>query len=172
MTPDRVVSAGVDENPIPGERPADLARRLAEAKVAAVSAEADGAFVLGADTVVACGRRILGKAEDADEARRFLALLSGRRHRVHGGISVIGPDGRRAARAVETIVRFKRLAPCEVEAYLDHGEWQGKAGAYAIQGMAGAFVAGLNGSYSNVVGLPLYETVRLLAGLGYPWPRR
>jgi septum formation protein len=167
IEPDRVAPTDIDERPRRGELPPQLARRLAEAKARAAAADHAGAFVLGADTVVACGRRILGKAEDADQARRFLTLLSGRRHRVHGGVFVIAPDGREAARLVTTAVRFKRLSAAEIDAYLDCGEWRGKAGAYAIQGRAGAFVIDLTGSYFNVVGLPLYETAALLAGMGY-----
>jgi septum formation protein len=122
--------------------------------------------VLGADTVVACGRRILPKAENEAEARRCLALLSGRRHRVHGGVCLIRPDGKAAARTVTTMVAFKRLAGAEIESYIACGEWRGKAGGYAIQGRAALFVRALNGSYSNVVGLPLFETGALLAGVG------
>jgi nucleoside triphosphate pyrophosphatase len=125
-------------------------------------------FILAADTVVACGRRILPKAEDKETARRCLALLSGRRHRVLGAIVVLAPDGRRADRLVRTIVTFQRLPERRISAYLDSGEWMGKAGGYAIQGRAAAFVSALNGSYSNVVGLPLHESAQLLSGLGYP----
>jgi septum formation protein len=123
--------------------------------------------VLGADTVVACGRRILPKAEDAATARRCLDLLSGRRHRVHGGIAVAAPDGRLGLRHVETAVLLKRLSEAEIEAYVAGGEWRGKAGGYAIQGEAALFVRWLAGSYSNVVGLPVFETASLLAGLGF-----
>ncbi len=172
LVPDRVVPTAIDERPERGERPRDLARRLALAKAEAAVADSDGAYVLGADTVVACGRRILGKAEDAKGAHRFLSLLSGRRHRVYGGIAVIGPEGHGGSRVVMTQVHFKRLEERELRAYLDTNEWHGKAGAYGIQGLAGAFVTGLNGSYFNVVGLPLYETVALLNGLGYSWPRQ
>ena len=137
-----------------------------------MAARHSGAFVLGADTVVACGRRILPKAEDAETARRCLTLLSGRRHRVHGGIVVLRPDGGIARRRAETVVTFRRLPPEDIEDYLASGEWQGKAGGYAIQGLAARFVRFLAGSYSNVVGLPLYETVTLLAGQGYAPARR
>ncbi len=123
--------------------------------------------MLGADTVVGVGRRIVGKPADEGEARRFLELLSGRRHRVYGGICVIAPDGRRAARLITTMVRFKRLAAAEIDAYLATGEWQGKAGAYAIQGHAAAFVPAINGSYTNVVGLDVAAATAMLAGLGY-----
>ena len=127
-----------------------------------------GRFVLGADTVVACSRRILGKAESEESARRCLALLSGRRHRVWGGVTVIDPAGRVRHRLVRTAVAFKRLSAEETASYLAGDEWRGKAGGYAIQGRAAAFVRFVNGSYSNVVGLPLHETHRLLLGLGLP----
>jgi septum formation protein len=126
--------------------------------------------VLAADTVVALGRRVLPKAGDPNEGRRCLELLSGRAHRVLTGVAVAGPDGRRAARLVESRVHFKRLTPDELRLYLESGEGQGKAGGYAIQGLAGAFVTALEGSYSGVVGLPLYETVNLLTGLGFRRP--
>jgi septum formation protein len=167
IEPDHILPAEIDETPLKDEAAGALAARLADAKAAHVAAGNPGAFVIGADTVVVAGRRVLGKAEDAEAAGKFLKLLSGRRHRVLGGVSVIAPDGRRAARLVETSVTFQRLGRNDIEAYLATGEWQGKAGAYAIQGYAARFVAQLRGSYSNVVGLPIYETVRLLQGLGY-----
>jgi septum formation protein len=167
IEPDAVEPADLDETPLRDELPPDHARRLAAAKAAHVAARHAGCFILGADTVVACGRRILPKAEDEGAARRCLALLSGRRHRVIGGVAVIAPDGRHAERCVTTLVKMKRLSPAEVDGYIACGEWHGKAGGYAIQGRAAAFVAGINGSYSNVVGLPLYESAALLAGLGY-----
>lgn len=166
--PDAVEPAALDEAALPGERPEAHASRLAHAKATAVAARHSGAFVLGADTVVACGRRILGKAEDKESARRCLSLLSGRRHRVWGGVTVIDPEGRAASRLVCTAVAFKRLSADETAAYLAGGEWQGKAGGYAIQGRAAVFVRAVNGSYSNVVGLPVHETYQLLAGLGLP----
>ena len=126
--------------------------------------------MLGADTVVAVGRRVLGKAETEDDARRFLALLSGRRHRVLTGVALRAPDGHVGQRLVESIVTFARLDAARINAYLAAGEWRGKAGAYAIQGHAAAFIRFLSGSYSNVVGLPLYETAQLLRGLGYRQP--
>ena len=172
LKPDTVDPADLDETPRPLELPAPHALRLAEEKARAVAARHAGAFVLGADTVVACGRRILPKAEDAETARRCLMLLSGRRHRVHGGLALLRPDGGIARRRAETIVTFRRLQPEEIENYLAAGEWQGKAGGYAIQGLAARFVRFLAGSYSNVVGLPLYETVTLLAGQGYAPARR
>ncbi|MDE0202015.1 MAG: Maf family protein [Rhodospirillaceae bacterium] len=166
--PDTVEPAALDETVLPGERPEAHAARLARAKAEAVAARHSGAFVLGADTVVACGRRILDKAETDVDARRCLSLLSGRRHRVCGGVTVIDPAGRAVSRLVRTAVAFKRLSAEEMEAYLAGGEWRGKAGGYAIQGRAAAFVRFVGGSYSNVVGLPLHETYRLLVGLGLP----
>ncbi|MFQ5955580.1 MAG: Maf family protein [Kiloniellales bacterium] len=168
IVPDIVDPAMVDEAPRPSDRPAELAGRLAAAKAAAVAARHPDCFVLAADTVVALGRRVLPKAEDEATARRCLMRLSGRRHRVHGAVVVHAPGGRSARRLIETVVTFKRLEAVEIDAYLAANEWRGKAGGYAIQGRAAAFVRRINGSYSNVVGLPLYETVALLKGLGYP----
>lgn len=167
IVPDAVIPAEIDETPGERELPGHLARRLADAKAAAVGASAGDAFVLAADTVVAVGRRILGKPAGEDEARRFLGMLSGRRHQVYGGVAAIAPDGRRAGRLVRTAVAFKRLDRSEIESYVAGGEWRGKAGGYSIQGAAGAFVPRVNGSYPNVVGLPLYETLSLLRGIGY-----
>ena len=157
-----------DEAALPGELPEAHAARLATAKAEAVSARHPGAFVLGADTVVACGRRILGKAETEESARRCLSLLSGRRHRVYGGVTAIDPSGRVVSRLVRTAVTFKRLSAEEVAAYLACGEWRGKAGGYAIQGRAAAYIRFVGGSYTNVVGLPVHETYQMLVGLGLP----
>jgi septum formation protein len=165
--PDQVLPADIDERAHPGETPRRLALRLASEKAQAVAPRAAGAFILAADTVVAVGRRILPKAETEAEARACLALLSGRTHRVFTGVAVIAPDGRLASRLVETRLTFKRLSPAEREAYLASGEWRGKAGGYGIQGRAAAFVIDQHGSYTSVVGLPLYETLCLLEGLGY-----
>jgi septum formation protein len=170
IAPDHVEPAALDETPRPKERPADLAARLAAAKAGLAAESHPDAFVLGADTVVAVGRRVLPKAESADEVRACLALLSGRSHRVLTGVCAIAPGGRRAERVVETRVHFKRLSSDEIRAYLASGEGLGKAGGYAIQGRAAAFVSLLQGSYSGVVGLPLHETANLLAGLGYRAP--
>ncbi len=167
LAPDDIDPADIDESAGKSELPGPLARRLADAKAAAVAARHRDAFVLAADTVVGVGRRIVGKPADADEARRFLELLSGRRHRVYGGICAIAPDGRRTARLVTTMVRFKRLSDAEIDAYLATGEWQGKAGGYAIQGHAAAFIPAINGSYTNVVGLDVAAAAAMLAGLGY-----
>jgi septum formation protein len=167
LVPDAVDPADLDETPLKGELPAQHAQRLAAAKAETVAARHSGAFVLAADTVVACGRRILPKAEDDATARRCLTLLSGRRHRVHGGLALMTPEGKLARRQVQTIVAFKRLTEDEIAWYLRSGEWHGKAGGYAIQGLAALFVRQLSGSYSNVVGLPLFETAALLAGQGF-----
>lgn len=167
ITPDAVDPAEIDETPRRGELPRAYAARMAEAKGRAVAARHPDAFVLAADTVVARGRRILPKAEDEATARRCLGLLSGARHRVHGGVFVAAPGGRTAARLVDTAVTFKRLHAQEIDAYIASGEWRGKAGGYAIQGRAAVFVRRIGGSYSNVVGLPLFETWAVLAGLGW-----
>ncbi|WP_119166175.1 Maf family protein [Algihabitans albus] len=168
VEPARVRPAELDETPLPRELPRVHAKRLARAKAEAIAAEEPGAYLLAADTVVALGRRILPKAEDAATARDCLQRLSGRRHSVLGGLALRAPDGRWAERVVVTAVSFKRLSSEELEAYLASGEWQGKAGGYAIQGRAAALIPWIGGSYSNVVGLPLAETAKLLTGLGYP----
>jgi septum formation protein len=162
LEPAEIDPADIDETPAPREQPRAYALRMAKAKLAAVAARHPGAVVLAADSVVVCGRRILPKAETEAEARACLQLLSGRRHRVLGGIAVGGAEGAVRTRLVETVVRFKRLETAEIDDYLLSGEWRGKAGGYAIQGRAASFVAFLSGSYSNVVGLPLFETVGLL----------
>jgi len=164
VEPDAIDPAEADETPWPREAPRAYALRMAEAKLAAVMPRHPEAFVLAADSVVAVGRRILPKAETEAEARHCLGLLSGRRHKVLGGLA-IGRAGKVRTRLVETAVRFKRLERAEIEAYVQSGEWRGKAGGYAIQGRAAAFVAFLSGSYSNVVGLPLFETAALLKAL-------
>jgi len=168
IVPDHVDPAEIDEAPLPRELPAAHVMRLARAKAEAARPRHPDAFILAADTVVACGRRILGKPEDAAAARACLTLLSGRRHRVYGVVAVIDPRGRIATRRVVSQVAFKRLSDRELAAYLSTGEWRDKAGGYAIQGHAATLVSWMQGSYSNVVGLPLFETAQLLAGLGYP----
>ena len=165
LTPDAVEPTYIDEHEIPGELPGPLALRLAQEKAMAHPGAAD-AFVLAADTVVACGRRVLPKAADEAQARHCLALLSGRRHRVYGAVCVIDGQGAEHGRLVMTAVMFKRLSGPEIDQYIEGSEWRGKAGAYAIQGAAAAFVPKIIGSYSNVVGLPLAETAALLSGLG------
>ena len=167
IVPDQIDPADIDETPQKGELPAAHVVRLAEAKARTVQPRHQGAFVLAADTIVACGRRILPKAEDEATARACLMLLSGRRHRVYGGVALLTPAGGLAIRRVVSQVGFKRLSEEELAAYLRSREWHGKAGGYAIQGRAAAHVGWLSGSYSNVVGLPLFETAQLLAGRGY-----
>jgi len=167
IVPDHVEPADIDETPQRGELPAGHVVRLAEAKARAVQPRHPDAFILAADTIVACGRRILPKAEDEAAARACLKMLSGRRHRVYGGVALLTPSGDLAIRRVVSRVAFKRLSEKEVAAYLASGEWHGKAGGYAIQGRAAALISWVAGSYSNVVGLPLYETAQLLAGRGY-----
>ena len=167
ITPDHIDPADIDERVRKDEEPGPLARRLAEAKADHVAARHAGAFVIGADTVVGVGRRIVGKPADAAAARAYLELLSGRRHRVYGGVCVKAPDGRRARRLINTMVRFKRLTAIEIDAYLATDEWQGKAGGYAIQGHAASFIPAINGSYTNVVGLDVAAVTAMLAGLGY-----
>jgi septum formation protein len=167
ITPDDVLPADIDESPLAQELPRQHAARLALIKARKIAGQESEAWVIGADTVVGVGRRILPKAEDEATARRCLQLLSGRAHRVFGGVAIFSPDGNVSERLVVTRVKFKRLSEQEMQDYLNCGEWQGKAGGYAIQGHAASFVAGINGSYSNVVGLPLYETMTLLSGLGW-----
>lgn len=171
VEPDRILEPEIDETVAKGELPHRHAERLAGEKALAVVDRLDrSAYVLAADTVVACGRRILPKAQDEATAADCLALLSGRRHRVHGGVAVVTPEGRLVTRLVTTLVRFKRLSEAETAAYLASGEWRGKAGGYAIQGRAAAFIPWINGSYANVVGLALVETLGLLEGLGWRRP--
>ena len=172
LEPDRVDPADIDEIPRAGELPPAHAIRLAEEKARAVMPRHPGAYILAADTVVACGRRILPKPLDAASARACLKMLSGRRHRVYGGIALASPDERLTLRRVDSHVAFKRLSDAEIAAYLCSGEWRGKAGGYAIQGRAAALIRWVSGSYSNVVGLPLFETFQLLIGRGYQPPCR
>ena len=170
LKPDAVVAAEIDETPTPNETPRLLALRLAVAKAAKVAADQPDAFVLAADTVVAVGRRVLPKVETEAQGRACLELLSGRAHKVLTAVALQAPDGRAVSRLVESRLHFKRLTAAEITAYLASGEGIGKAGGYAIQGRAGGFVMALQGSYSAVVGLPLYETLNLLTGLGYVAP--
>lgn len=172
VRPVSVIPAHIDENAASDEPPAQYAQRMAREKAAAVAASGapDAAAILAADTVVAVGRRILPKAEDATTARACLRLLSGRRHRVYGGVCILAPAQAGARkehlRLVQTAVAFKRLDQGEIDAYIESGEWDGKAGGYAIQGRAEGLVRFINGSYSNVVGLPLFETRQVLKSLG------
>jgi len=171
IVPDAVAATHLDESPLAREMPAQHATRLALAKARAGTLGHPGAFVLGADTVVALGRRILPKALDEATARRCLTLLSGRRHRVLGAIALIAPDGKARHRLVTSQVAFQRLTEAEIEDYLASREWHDKAGGYAIQGRAAAFIRFLSGSYTNVVGLALNETYNLLRGAGALPPR-
>lgn len=167
IKPDQVDPADVDETPLKDESPRNLAMRLAKLKAQAVQARHEGAVILASDTVVALGHRSLAKANDEGEARKFLGQLSGRRHRVYTAIAVIDAGGHMHARVVRTDVKLKRLSPAEIDAYIASGEWQGKAGAYGIQGLAAAYVNFISGSYSSVVGLPLFEVSQILSGIGY-----
>jgi septum formation protein len=167
ITPDQIIPADIDETPLKAELPRDYALRVAVAKAQAVMAQGVGAYILSADTVVACGRRILPKTENEAQARECLTLLSGRRHRVINGIALISAEGAMKTRVTETIVQFKGLSKDEIDGYIATGEWQGKAGGYAIQGRAAVFVKFIRGSYSTVVGLSLYDTMQMLKGSGY-----
>ena len=166
--PDAVIAPDIDETPERDENPRLYAQRIARLKCAGVIRP--GSFVLSADTVVAAGRRALPKADTEATARTCLELLSGRRHRVLTCVVLRAPDGRTAERVSESAVTFARLSPGQLDVYLQSGEWMGKAGGYAVQGLAAAYVRALSGSYSGVVGLPLFETTQLLRGLGYPVP--
>ena len=174
IEPDALKPADIDETPKRGELPRAYANRLAHAKAFAALETSSSTtncavrFILAADTVVAVGRRILPKAEMLDEAAQCLRLLSGRNHRVHTSVCLVTPREAFRQRLVETRVRFKRLSDEDIEAYLASGEWRGKAGGYAAQGIAGSFIVKIVGSYSNVVGLPLYELVSMLGGEGFP----
>lgn len=167
VTPDAVDPADIDETPLKGELPAHYAARVAAEKAALVAARQPDALVLAGDTVVACGRRILPKAEDEATARKCLELLSGRRHRVLSALTLVSPDGKARHRLSESLVIFKRMHPDEITAYLATGEWHGKAGGYAVQGRAAGLILSLSGSPSGVIGLPLYETRTLLLSAGY-----
>lgn len=167
VVPDQVIPADIDETPRKTELPRDYVLRMALEKAQAVLLRAHGSYILSADTVVACGRRILPKTETGESVRECLELLSGRRHRVLNGIALISPDGKAKTRVTETIVQFKGLSPSEIDAYIESGEWQGKAGGYAIQGRAAVFVKFIGGSYSTVVGLSLYDTMQMLKGSGF-----
>lgn len=174
VEPDHLIPADIDETPHRKELPKDLARRLAKTKADVSARQAirdgrrEGAYILAADTVVARGRLILPKTETIDQASDSIRQLSGRGHRVFTAVCLITPGGKVVHKLVETRVRMKRISTLESESYLSSGEWRGKAGGYAIQGLAGAFIVKLVGSYSSVVGLPLYETVAMLVGEGYP----
>jgi len=168
VTPDSIVPPHIDETPLKDESPREMAVRLCRLKALEVQKNHPDACIIAADTVVAVGHRILGKAENKREAKRMLEMLSGRSHKVIGGLCVLAPGARQVVKAVTTSVTFKRLDTFEIETYIQSEEWMDKAGAYAIQGCAGAFVRRINGSYTNVVGLPLFETANALKGIGFP----
>ncbi|HVY33493.1 MAG TPA: nucleoside triphosphate pyrophosphatase [Caulobacteraceae bacterium] len=170
LEPDHIVPAELDETPQTQETPRQLALRLAQAKARVIAERWPGAFVIGADTVVALGRRVFGKPDDQEEARRMLARLSGRAHRVLTAVAVAGVDGRLSSRLSESRVTFKRFTPGELDDLVACEDWRGAAGGYRIQGRAAGVVLSLHGSYSGVVGLPLYETLSLLSGLGFRRP--
>jgi septum formation protein len=166
VSPAAIDPADIDETPGKGELPLPYAKRMAAEKAAATALRHPGSIILAADTVVACGRRILPKAESEVQARDCLILISGRRHRVHSAVTLIAADGSARHRVSTSVLTFKQLGDAEIEAYLASGEWSGKAGGYAIQGRAEAFVKALSGSHSGVMGLPLYETRALLISAG------
>ncbi len=167
ITPDAVAPADIDESARKGELPLVYAQRIAAEKAAAIRPLHPGAVILSADTVVACGRRILPKAETEQQARACLALLSGRRHRVISAVSVIDAAGVQRTRPITSIVKFKRLSDADIAHYINSKEWQGKAGGYAIQGIAAEFIPFISGSYTAIVGLPLAETMQMLKGAQY-----
>jgi septum formation protein len=170
MLPDTISPSDIDETQKQGESPRDFVLRLAIEKAAVAARRHPKSFIIAADTIAAVGRRILGKAATLDDARAMLQLLSGRRHKVYSGVCVVAPGGKKSARVVVTTVKFKPLNEAELEAYLASRQWEGKSGCYGIQSRAGGFVEFLNGSFSNVVGLPLVETKNMLAGLGFTHP--
>lgn len=167
IVPDQIIPADIDETPLKGELPKDYVVRVALGKAVAVAASHAGSIILSADTTVVMGRRILGKPENPAEARQFLQRLSGRRHTVMTAVVVIATDGAVCQKLVTTTVKFKRLDERDIVSYIASGEWEGKAGGYAIHGLAGAFVPWINGSFSAVVGLPLTETLQLLQAAGF-----
>jgi septum formation protein len=166
LIPDHIIPTDIDETPFKGEKPRAYVKRMAVEKAAALTGH-DDAYVLAADTVVVMGTRILQKPIDADESYKFLSLMSGRRHTVMGGICLRTPNGNVITRLCETKVKFKSLSEDEKRAYVASNEWDGKAGGYAIQGRASAFVPFISGSYSNIVGLSLHDTVQMLRGNGF-----
>ena len=169
ITPDKIIPADIDETPIKGELPPAYVKRVAEEKAKKIHLENKDSFVLAADTVAALGRRIIGKADDEEMARKYVKMISGRRHKVLSGVTVIAPDGTKKSKIVTTTVKFRTMSPKEIDRYLKSGEWVGKSGCFAIQGRAGEFIEWLNGSFSNVVGLPLFETCHMLKNAGYKW---
>ncbi len=164
ITPTRITPADIDEDPLAGEHPRELAQRLALEKAQEIAKNTNNTFIIAADTVVACGRRTLPKAETENQARECMKLLSGRRHHVYGGICIITDSGKEITRLCDTTVKFKSLTNHEIDTYISTGEWNGKAGGYAIQGFAASYISFIQGSYSNVVGLSLYDIMQILRG--------
>lgn len=164
--------ADIDETPKPAEKPQHLAGRLARGKAEKIRLEYEGrkSFILAADTVVACGTRLLDKPKDEEQAQFYLRLLSGRRHKVYGGIALLAPSGQMTSRVIVTAVQFKRLSSEEISQYIRSGEWAGKAGGYAVQGRASSLIKSFRGSYSNIVGLSLYDVRQMLQGNGFRIP--
>ena len=167
IIPDQIIPADIDETPLKNELPRPYVMRMALEKSRAIYAQHTKSFILGADTVVVMGRRILQKPENADESYKFLSLMSGRRHKVMGGICLITPSGKEIVLVCETTVKFKTLSETEKQAYVASGEWDGKAGGYGIQGLASTFIPFISGSYSNIVGLSIYDTIQMLNGNGF-----
>lgn len=167
LIPHKIISPDVDETPLKGEDIREYVKRIAQLKARTVHAQMPEAYVLGADTIVEMGRKIILKPQDAEDARRILEKLSGRRHRVYTGICAFSPKGQEVCRIVMTRVSFKRFSAEDIDDYIASGEWDGKAGAYGIQGKAAKFIKFISGSYTNIVGLPLYETDCLLKGIGF-----
>lgn len=166
IIPDYIIPADIDETPFKNELPRPYVGRMALEKARAITAH-DDAYILAADTVVVMGRRILQKPVDADEEYKFLSMMSGRRHKVLGGICLITPEGQEITRVCETVVKFKNLSESEKQSYIASNEWDGKAGGYGIQGKAAAFVPFISGSHSNIVGLDIAQTMAMLEGIGY-----
>jgi septum formation protein len=165
--PDKIIPADIDETPLKAEKPVDYVQRIAEAKAKKIREIEQGHYIIAADTIACVGTRILGKPTDAEDAKRIMKLLSGRKHRVYTCVVVISPDGKMRKRNVCTFVKFKRITSDELNQYIATNYWQGKAGAYGLQEDVGGFVISISGSFSSVVGLPLYETKCLLSGLGF-----
>ncbi len=167
INPDKIFPADISETPYKDEQPMPYVKRMAEEKALEIYKDHKNALILASDTIVVLGKRILQKAETEEEARKFLELLSGRRHKVISAVSLICPKGKITNKLVTSVIKFKRLSEDEITEYLASNEWQDKAGAYAIQGLAAKYISFISGSYSNIVGLPLHETAKLLKGLGY-----
>lgn len=172
VSPNKIIPSEIDETQKKKETPQQLAIRLSREKAQAISLQYPKHYILAADTVVSCGQMVLDKPQSIETARNYLKKLSGRRHQVYGGISLITPENRAFTRKCKTLVQFKPLSDSEIHSYLQSEEWEGKAGGYAIQGMAGGFIKHIAGSYSNVVGLSLYDTLKILQSGGYAFSKK